>query len=116
MKEVSEQMKIKAGDLEKAEIEKAFNYWQNKIPCWGTCHCPTIIRSECPANKYQFLPCWEIEGSYCKLDDYGADGKDTSICKICKVYRTYGNSEPIKIKLLGKGLDTSLRELEKVAK
>ena len=89
-------------------------FWVDKVACWEKSHCPGIIKAECPAVKYQFLPCWEIEGTYCKLDDRGATGRDTSVCETCQVYKKYGNCEPIRIRLFGKGIDTSLREVEKV--
>jgi len=75
-----------------------------------------MIREECPAPKYQFLACWEIEGTYCKLDDYGDSGTDTSICQVCRVYKKYGADQPIELKLFGRGIDSSLKSLEKVAK
>ena len=88
------------------------SFWADKTPCYQLCNCPDTIRRECPAERYQFLPCWEIEGTYCKLDDHGVTGRDTTICEICRVYKKYGNSEPIEIKLIGKGIDARLRELE----
>lgn len=91
------------------------NYWADKQPCWEKCHCPELIKAECPSVKYQFLPCWEIEGTYCKLDDHGATGKDTSICEVCRVYKKYGNGEPIKLKILGKGMNVHISELNSVA-
>jgi hypothetical protein len=75
-----------------------------------------MIKAECPATKYQFLPCWEIEGTYCKLDDRGATGKDTRICEVCQVYKKYGDGKPIRMKLFGRGLDTMLKDLEKVVR
>jgi hypothetical protein len=96
--------------------ETGHNYWADKQPCWEKSHCPEMIKAECPAVKYQFLPCWEIEGTYCKLDDKGATGRDTSVCETCQMYKKYGNGQPIRIKLFGKGIDTSLKEMEKVAR
>jgi hypothetical protein len=84
-------------------------FWEGKKPCWEMCQCPEMIRSECPAPKYQSLPCWEIEGTYCKLDDCGTRGDDTSICQVCRVYKRWGDAQPIQIKLFGKGIDTILR-------
>ena len=95
--------------------DKGVKFWAGKNPCWEVSHCTNMVKAECPAFKYQFLPCWEIEGTYCKLDDYGADGKDTSICEVCRVYRTYGDGKSIQLKLLGRGINTSLKMLEKVA-
>jgi len=92
------------------------NFWADKQPCWEKCHCPEMIKAECPATIYQFLPCWEIEGTYCKLDDHGSTGKDTSICEVCRVYKKYGNGEPVILKLMGKGINTDLRNLEKFTK
>jgi len=91
-------------------------FWDDKQPCWEKCHCPEIIKSECPATLYQFLPCWEIEGTYCKLDDHGATGKDTSICEVCRVYKKYGNGTPIKLKLMGKGINTGIKNLEMITR
>ncbi|MBN1374993.1 MAG: hypothetical protein JXA01_02435 [Dehalococcoidia bacterium] len=89
------------------------NYWADKQPCWEKCHCPEMIKADCPSAKYQFLPCWEIEGTYCKLDDHGATGKDTSICEVCRVYKKYGNGEPVRMKLWGKGMNVHIAEIEK---
>lgn len=105
-----------AKTIEKTEIKEGtgFNFWTDKAPCWETNHCTNMQKAECPAVKYQFLPCWEIEGTYCKLDDYSNDGKDTSICEICRVYKKYGDGKPIQLKLLGRGINTSLKMLEQV--
>ncbi len=105
--------------MEKAQIaEKSANsnYWADKQPCWEKCHCPESIKSECPAFLYQFLPCWEIEGTYCKLDDHGSTGKDTSICEVCRVYKKYGKGAPIKLKLMGKGINTDFKNPARVAR
>ena len=93
--------------------DKGFKFWTGKSPCWELSHCTNMVKAECPAFKYQFLPCWEIEGTYCKLDDKGATGRDTSICETCRVYKKYGGGQPITLKLFGKGIDTHLKELEK---
>lgn len=90
------------------------DFWAGKSSCWEMCHCPTMIREECPASHYVSLPCWEIEGTYCKLDDYGATGQDTTICEVCRVYKRYGEGRAIQLKLFGRGIDTSLRALERV--
>ncbi len=79
------------------------------------CHCPAQIREACPATKYQFVPCWQIEGTYCKLDNYGESGTDTSICQVCRVFKKYSGGEPIKLKLFGRGIDSSLKSLERAA-
>ena len=94
-------------------LEPSVGFWEGKRPCWEMCQCPEMIRSECPAPKYQSFPCWEIEGTYCKLGDYGARGDDTSICQVCRVYKRYGRNKPIQIKLFGKGIDAPLRLVEK---
>ena len=98
----------------KVLLEPSVGFWEGKRPCWEMCQCPEMIRSECPAPKHQSFPCWEIEGTYCKLDDYGARGDDTTICEVCRVYKRHGKNKPIQIKLLGKGIDTSLRSIEKL--
>jgi hypothetical protein len=97
------------------EAKKEVSFWTGKTPCWEMAHCPAMIREECPATRYPFLPCWQIEGTYCKLDDYGATGTDTSICEICRVYKKWGKGEPIQLKLFGRGIDNSLKALEKLA-
>jgi len=106
----------KTARINQADEVSRFNFWADKQPCWEKCHCPEMIKAECPSTRYQFLPCWEIEGTYCKLDDRGATGKDTSICEVCRVYKKYGDGEPIRLKLFGKGINAQLVELEKIAK
>ena len=85
-------------------LEPSKGFWADKTACWEMCHCPEMIRRECPALTYQSVPCWEIEGTYCKLNDYGATGDDTTICQVCRVYKKYGNGEPIDIVLKGRGI------------
>ncbi|GAF75051.1 unnamed protein product, partial [marine sediment metagenome] len=101
-----------------AEIEKAISevkgsilaeegvgFWKDKTPCWEMLRCPEAIRNECPAFKHQGLPCWQIEGTYSKLDDYGTKGDRTDICRVCRVYKRWGQGEPIEIKLAGQGFN-----------
>jgi len=103
---------------EVAEVEKAINevkgkvlaepalgFWEGKTPCWEMFRCPEAMRNECPAFKYRTLPCWQIEGTYCKLLDYGQRGDGTDICQVCRVYKKWGHGEPIEIKLCGKGFN-----------
>ena len=96
--------------------DSKINFWENKVHCSELCKCPDMISNECPVATYQFLPCWEIEGTYCKLDDMGSSGKDTTICHTCRVYKKYGNNEPIKLKLFGKGMNIDIDEPGKVKK
>ena len=86
--------------------EPALGFWEGKTPCWEMFRCPEAMRNECPAFKYQSLPCWQIEGTYCKLYDYGAKGDGTEICQVCRVYKRWGQGKPIEIKLTGKGFNT----------
>jgi DNA-directed RNA polymerase subunit RPC12/RpoP len=85
-------------------------FWHDKTPCWQMLRCPEAIRNECPAFKHQDTPCWQIEGTYSKLHEYGARGDCTKICENCRVYKRYGNAEPIEIKLRGRGLNQALME------
>jgi len=89
------------------QLEPTAGFWEGKRPCWEMCQCPEKMRSECPAPKYQSFPCWQIEGTYHKLGDYGASGTDLSICEACRVYKRWGQNKPIEIKLFGKGLNAS---------
>lgn len=98
----------------KLVLEEVQGFWAGKRACWEMCQCPETIRKECPAPKHQNVPCWQIEGTYCKLDDYGARGDDTSICEVCRVYKRWGENKGIDITLFGKGINTSLAELEKM--
>ena len=93
--------------------EPTLGFWEGKTPCWEMFRCPEAMRNECPAFKYRSLPCWQIEGTYCKLYDYGAKGDGTDICQVCRVYKRWGHGEPIDIKLLGKGFDTALKSVSK---
>jgi hypothetical protein len=92
-------------------LEPSLGFWEGKTPCWEMFRCPEAVRDECPAFKYRSLPCWEIEGTYCKLDGYGTTGQDTSICEVCRVYKRWGHGEPIETKLCGRGIATSLVSL-----
>ena len=86
---------------EKARITKEHrrNFWFGKTSCWEMTHCPDSIKNVCPAPKYPSLPCWQIEGTYCKLDERNESGEDTSVCKLCQVYEQYGGRRPLQIKL-----------------
>ena len=89
--------------------EPTLGFWEGKTPCWEMFRCPEAMKNECPAFKYRSLPCWEIEGTYCKLYDYGAKGDGTDICQYCRVYKKWGHGEPLQIKLRGKGFNTVLK-------
>jgi len=86
--------------------EPTSGFWEGKTPCWEMFRCPEAIKTECPAFKYQSLPCWEIEGTYSKLRDHGAKGDGTEICQVCRVYKRWGQGKPIQIKLHGEGFNT----------
>ncbi len=94
--------------------EPGKSFWEGKRPCWEMCQCPEMLRKECPAPKYQYLPCWEIEGTWCKLNDNGTPGQDTAICEVCRVYKRWGGGKPIQIKLFGKGMNTTPTPNDKV--
>jgi len=93
--------------------EPTLGFWEGKTPCWEMFRCPEAMKNECPAFKYRSLPCWQIEGTYCKLYDYGAKGDGTDICQVCRVYKRWGHGEPIQIKLLGKGFNVALESVSK---
>lgn len=100
------------GKEEQAQ-EVVADFWAGKTSCWEMCHCPPSIKNECPASKYTFLPCWAIEGTFCKLQKQGAivTGTDTSICAICRIYKKYGGGRAIELKLPGKGIDRAMNVL-----
>ena len=87
--------------------EPALGFWEGKTPCWEMFRCPEAMKTECPAFKYRSLPCWQIEGTYSKIYDYGAKGDGTDICQMCRVYKRWGHGESIEIKLFGKGIELS---------
>lgn len=80
------------------------DFWAGKTPCWEMMRCPESIQADCPAPRQRQYPCWEIEGTYCKWNGWGALGRDTSICLICEVYLTYGKGQRIELKLWGQGI------------
>ena len=94
----------------KIALEPTKGFWEERTPCWEMNHCPEMIRSKCPAFTDQNLPCWKIEGTYCKygwgeiLNDSGARGNETDICQVCRVYDKYGAGEPIEIERVERGL------------
>jgi len=91
----------------KALAESGGGFWEGKTPCWEMFRCPEAIRVECPAFIYRNLPCWEIEGTYSKLHGGGQKGHDTDICRNCRVYKRWGQGEPIEIKLHGQGFNSA---------
>jgi hypothetical protein len=93
--------------------EPVLGFWEGKTPCWEMFRCPEAVRNECPAFLYRTLPCWQIEGTYSKLHDYGKRGDGTEICQNCRVYKRWGQGEPVAIKLYGKGFDTAVEEPKK---
>ena len=93
--------------------EPALGFWEGKTPCWEMFHCPEPMKNGCPASRYRALPCWQIEGTYCKLLDDEPEGTGTDICQVCRVYQRWGHGEPIEIKLSGKGININLQEILK---
>lgn len=86
-----------------AERESA-DFWTGKTPCWEMTNCPEPVHNDCSAYYHRQYACWEIEGSYCKWDEWGSLGTDTRVCSICVVYQTYGKGQPIELKLRGQGI------------
>ncbi|MDY6917638.1 MAG: hypothetical protein SVP26_06785 [Chloroflexota bacterium] len=93
----------------KIRLEPNMGFWEGKTPCWEMFRCPDEIKKECPAFVYRSLPCWEIEGTYCKLYDYGAKGDGSDVCQFCRVFKRWGHGEPIEIRLFGKGFNPAGR-------
>lgn len=87
-----------------ARIVSPKDFWKRKTPCWEITRCPESIRADCPAYSHRQYACWEIEGTYCKWDEWGALGRDTSVCLICEVYIRWGKGKRIELKLLGQGI------------
>jgi hypothetical protein len=96
-----------------ARDNRTTTFWADKTPCWEICNCPTQIREECPAYTNRLLPCWEIEGTYGKLAIEGglANGRNTTTCQTCRVYRKYGCGQPICHRLVGAGIDNYLNSI-----
>ena len=105
VEELAEIEKVIAEVKGKIMAEPGLGFWEGKTPCWEMFRCPELVRDECPAYKYRSLPCWEIEGTYCKLFDYGKKGDGTDVCQHCRVYKRWGQAKPIELKLLGKGFN-----------
>jgi hypothetical protein len=82
----------------------AEDFWSGKTPCWEMTKCPEPIHSGCPAYHHRSYPCWEIEGTYCKWNEWGGNGRDISICLKCEVYLTWGEGRRIELRLLGHGI------------
>jgi hypothetical protein len=77
---------------------------QLKETAGSTVYWDRRIHSDCPAYRNRDYPCWEIEGTYCKWNEWGANGRDTSLCLKCEVYVKYGEGKRIELKLRGVGL------------
>jgi hypothetical protein len=102
--EVAEIEKVIQEAKGKIQLESYQDFWVGKTPCWEMFRCPEELKRECPAFNNRSVPCWEVEGTYCKLFDYGTKGDGTDICQHCRVYKRWGNSGPIEIKVRGKGI------------
>jgi hypothetical protein len=72
--------------------------------CWKMTSCPETIRNDCPAYRFPSIPCWQIEGTYCKVNAWGAQGDDNSICLACKVYLESTGKKSLTITLRGHGI------------
>ena len=83
------------------------NFWSGKNPCWEMHECPVSLRDECPAYIYRFsgYPCWEIEGTLCKLNTKDGTTSFIDRCYNCNVYMKYGKGEPITLKERGTGTE-----------
>jgi hypothetical protein len=92
----------------KIQLGAQFGFWEGKTPCWEILRCPENIRTECPAFRFQSMPCWQIEGTYCKLSADCQRGDNTDICRVCRVYKRWSQGEPVEIKLHGMGLNKGL--------
>ena len=114
IEDIAEIEKVVAEAKGVIQCEMGDGFWEGKTPCWEICHCPEVIRSECAAPKYRSVPCWEIEGTYCKLGGREAGGTDTNICEVCRVYKKWGQNKPIVITLFGEGIGASARTEELV--
>ena len=93
--------------------DRGLGFWEGKTPCWEMFRCPEQVRNECPAHNYRSSPCWEIEGTYCKRFDSEMKGQGTQVCEVCRVYKRWGQGEPIQIKLFGKGFDPVAKVLDR---
>ena len=88
----------------KLPVEQRNGFWEGKTACWEMFRCPAEVKNKCPAFKYRYQPCWEMEGTYCKLFDYKEKGDGVDICQYCRVYKRWGNSQPIEIEVREKEL------------
>jgi len=92
----------------KLQLGVPSGFWEGKTPCWEILRCPEYIKAECPAFRFQGVPCWQIEGTHCKLSVGCQRGDNTEICQVCRVYKRWGQEEPIEIKLQGVGFNQEL--------
>lgn len=106
MEEIEEIERLIGEAKDKILTKPGKGFWEGKKPCWEMLRCPDAIKKECPAFRYKSLPCWQIEGTYSKLYDYGHKGDGTGACCYCRVYKKWGQDAPIAIKLFGKGFNT----------
>ncbi|MBN2239841.1 MAG: hypothetical protein JW712_08700 [Dehalococcoidales bacterium] len=104
--EIEELEKLVRETKDRIDSELKSNFWEGKKPCWEMSRCPDEVRDACPSFTQRYLPCWEIEGTYCKLNGNGVKGDGIEICRECRVYKGYGKREPIILKLFDKGFNS----------
>jgi hypothetical protein len=97
----------------KLQLDVPSGFWEGKTPCWEVLRCPEHLKAECPAFRFQSMPCWQIEGTYCKLSASCQRGDNTEICQVCRVYKRWGQGEPIEIKLQGVGFNQEIANAPK---
>ncbi len=68
-------------------IVKIFSF----IPCWKIVGCSESDREKCEAYNSYSLPCWSVnhKNNFCTDKD----------CRLCEVYRDYGECHSIKEKI-----------------
>jgi len=59
-----------------------------------------------------FVPCWQIEGTYRKLDNFDKSVQIHPSVR-CAGFIKYGNVKPIELNLFERGIDNSFKFLEK---
>ena len=84
-------IKIENRKVNGVEEEAKLNFWAGKETCWDTCHCPEMIKAECPATQStSFCPAGRSRGLTANWMTGGRRGRIPASVKCARYTRNMG--------------------------